>query len=325
VLQICRSIRIDEANTQMPQYCVHGLKLESDFEIPELPPLDAGSVILDDRPVFMTMATLPASIDHHAVSKDGYLIGNDEILIALDNGIRCHIADATAITLDQGSPQNASAARLFGLSAGLGCLLHQRKYLPIHSAAIKTPAGCVAFCGNAGDGKSTLAASFAASGFKLFSDDRLTFPDTPLHRFLAVPSVPVVHLFTESALLSGLGDSHLAVDSYRFGKHIHLIEDSYAVGPAPLVGLYFTDWLEDVDAAPSISVMNPVEAMIRLRRDVSLAHLVELLDQEQQFMQWSARMCGSLPVYHLARPRNQLRLDECMDLIIADITDKFGR
>lgn len=127
----------------MPHYCVHGLKLEADFEIPELQPAGAGSPILDDAPVQLSMAKLPDTIIHHAVSKDGYLIGKNEILIPLDNGIRCHVSQGQRIRLDPGRPENTPAARLFALSAGIGCLLHQRGYIPLHCAAIETPAGCI--------------------------------------------------------------------------------------------------------------------------------------------------------------------------------------
>ncbi len=307
----------------MPQYCVHGLLLNSGFDIPELPLLRKHQV-LDDIPVELVMTSLPATIKHHSVSSDGYLLGDNEILISQENDIRCHIAAGNRISIDPGSSQNEPAARLFALSAGLGCLLHQRNYIPLHCAAIDTPEGCIAFCGNAGDGKSTLAASFAKSGFKLFTDDRLTIHATSDDPYLAVPSLPTLHLFEDSGDLAGLGQDHLAVDSYRFGKHIHLVDEAYSQHPSPMAGLYFTDWHDDPDAEPTITKMNQIAAMMRLRRDVSLTHLIEPLGQEQRFMTWAAGLCARAPSFHLVRPRNKQHHARCMALINSHVRDTFG-
>ena len=307
----------------MPQYCVHGLLLNSDFDIPELPRLQKQQV-LDDIPVKLSMTTLPASIKHHSVSNDGYLLGDNEILISQENDIRCHIAAGNRITIDPGNKQNEPAARLFALSAGMGCLLHQRNYIPLHCAAIDTPAGCIAFCGNAGDGKSTIAASFRKSGFSLFTDDRLTIHTTSRHPYLAAPSTPTLHLFEDSGELAGLGEDHLAVDSYRFGKHIHLVHDAYSQHPSPMAGLYFTDWHDDPKAEPAITRMNQIAAMMRLRRDVSLTHLIEPMGQEQHFMTWAAGLCARVPSFHLLRPRNRQRHVHCMTLINSHVRDTFG-
>jgi hypothetical protein len=258
------------------------------------------------------------------VSKDGYLIADECVLIDTGFGVRCLVQQGDTITLDLATGCDIAVARFFALSAGIGTLLHQRGLIPLHAAAIQTSKGCVAFCGNAGDGKSTLAASLANAGYKLYTDDRLTVHETAQHRYLAVPSVPVAHLLEDSPGLSGIGSGNLAHQSYRFGKHVHLLQSSYAMQAAPLVGLYFTDWLQDPDAAPQIIPMNQLDAMMRLRRDVALAHLVELLGNEQRFLTWAAELCATRPSFHLLRPKNRQRHNECLDLIISHVEDTFG-
>jgi hypothetical protein len=307
------------------RYCLHGLVLESEIELPEAMPLASpdDARVLDQRPVRIVQASLPDTIEHHTISKDGYLIGNGQVFMHLTNGIRCLVEHGETVTIDPGNASQMAAARFFALSAGVGTLLHQRKYLPLHCAAIETPAGCVAFAGNAGDGKSTLAASFSGRGFKLFTDDRLTLHARPDAPYLATPSLPVLHLFDEGAGLAGLDGSELAVNSYRFGKHVHLVPDRYARTPSPLAGLYFTDWLEDASLDPVIAPMPAIDAMMRLRRDMSLAHLVELLGQEQEFLPWAAGLCRSIGIFTLQRPRDKSRHGECMDLIIDHVRGRF--
>jgi hypothetical protein len=312
------------ANTDF-SYCVHGLLVQSGFEFPELLAVSQAGpgAVLDPRPARVAMASLPETIDHQSVSKDGYLIGDGRVFMALTNGIRCLVEAGEKVTIDPGIDEAMPAARLFALSAGLGTLLHQRGYIPVHCAAIDTPAGCVVFAGNAGDGKSTLAASLSGAGFMLFTDDRLTIHPSGQSPYTAVPSVPVLHLFDDGAGLAGLDGSELAVNSYRFGKHVHLVPRRYASSPRPVAGLYFTDWHEDASAAPAITPMGSIDAMMRLRRDVSLAHLVELLGQETRFLSWAAGLCRSVPVFSLKRPRDRARHGESLDLIISHVRDTF--
>jgi hypothetical protein len=307
------------------RYCVHGLLVQTAFALPELLPVTADhpDAVLDAAPVNLVMSSLPGTIPHRAVSKDGYLISDSQVFMSLTNGIRCLVEAGGTVTVDPGHGDNEPAARLFALSAGIGSLLHQRGYFPLHCAAIDTPAGCVVFAGNAGDGKSTLAASLSGAGFMLFSDDRLTLHRTSQSDYTAAPSMPVLHLFDEGAGLAGLDGSELAIDSYRFGKHIHLAPGRYAARPKPVAGLYFTDWHEDASAAPVIGPMGSIDAMMRLRRDVSLAHLVELLGQERDFLPWAAGLCRSVPVFSLRRPKDKARHRESLDLIIRHVRENF--
>jgi hypothetical protein len=146
-----------------------------------------------------------------------------------------------------------------------------------------------------------------AAGFKLFTDDRLTLHARPDAPYLATPSLPVLHLFDEGAGLAGLDGSELAVNSYRFGKHVHLVPGRYAAGPSPLAGLYFTDWHEDASLDPVIAPMPAIDAMMRLRRDMSLAHLVELLGQEQDFLP-GPRACAGRSAYSRCNARATSRV-----------------
>ena len=307
------------------RYCVHGLLVQAAFAVPELLPVTADhpDQVLDVAPVSLVMSSLPETIPHQAVSKDGYLVSDDQVFMSLTNGIRCLVEAGGTVTVDPGQDDNEPAARLFALSAGIGSLLHQRGYFPLHCAAIDTPAGCVVFAGNAGDGKSTLAASLSGAGFMLFTDDRLTLHRTSQSDYTATASMPVLHLFEEGAGLAGLDGSELAIDSYRFGKHIHLVPGRYAARPRPVAGLYFTDWHDDASAAPAVGPMGSIDAMMRLRRDISLAHLVELLGHEKRFLPWAAGLCRSVPVFSLRRPKDMARHRESLDLIIRHVRENF--
>jgi len=77
-------------------------------------------------------------------------------------------------------------------------VLATRGALVLHASAVETPAGAVAFLGATGLGKSTLAASFAASGAALVTDDCLRV-EVGAGRPRAVPSHPSVRLWPGTA------------------------------------------------------------------------------------------------------------------------------
>jgi len=77
-------------------------------------------------------------------------------------------------------------------------VLAARGALVLHASAVETPAGAIAFLGATGLGKSTLAASFAASGAALVTDDCLRV-EVGGGRPRAVPSHPSVRLWPATA------------------------------------------------------------------------------------------------------------------------------
>lgn len=77
-------------------------------------------------------------------------------------------------------------------------LSHQGK-LVFHASAVEIADGAIAFMGVSGRGKSTLAASFAGSGFRFLTDDGLLL-EKSVDCYLAQPSHPSIRLWDDSRL-----------------------------------------------------------------------------------------------------------------------------
>ena len=80
------------------------------------------------------------------------------------------------------------------LNQVLPLALDKKGQMVLHSSAIETPQGIIAFLGIAGRGKSTLAASFAAQGFLLVTDDFLVMQEQDT-QWLGTPSYPGIRLW----------------------------------------------------------------------------------------------------------------------------------
>src|SRR2546422_4756257 len=84
-------------------------------------------------------------------------------------------------------------AHLF-LSQVLPLALSQQGRLVMHASAVATPHGAVAFLGAAGQGKSTLSASFVRRSFPLLTDDGLLLVEDGA-TLAGVPSYPEIRLW----------------------------------------------------------------------------------------------------------------------------------
>lgn len=83
------------------------------------------------------------------------------------------------------------------LNQVLPLALSKQGKLVFHASAVEVAGGALAFAAESGHGKSTLAASFAVSGFRFLTDDGLVVePTADGHRIL--PSHPSIRLWEDS-------------------------------------------------------------------------------------------------------------------------------
>lgn len=122
--------------------------------------------------------------------------------------------------------------RLFSLKPG---------YLVFHACAIQMADKVVAVIGQSGQGKSTLAAWFAAQGFPLLTDDCLVVRwDEGAGQWLAQPSYQSVRLWPDSVRALGIPDSELRefagyTTKKRTGREVDF---RFASKGAPLAGCF---------------------------------------------------------------------------------------
>jgi hypothetical protein len=107
----------------------------------------------------------------------------------------CAESTITHLILDHAVP------RLLSLTPG---------FVVFHASAVQVHGGVIAVLGKSGQGKSTLAASFAAQGHPLLTDDCLVVRwDEGAEQWLAQPSYQSVRLWPDSVGALGLAESDL--------------------------------------------------------------------------------------------------------------------
>ena len=141
--------------------------------------------------------------------RSGYLVRFPGVAVYLVSPDGCQISGAR---LRRTQPQ--TVAHLF-LTHVLPLALSLRGRLVLHASAVATPHGAVAFVGAAGQGKSTLSASFVRRAFPLIADDGLLLHDHG-GTLAGVPSYPEMRLWPD--VLSALG--HDGLEAHDIGHRV---------------------------------------------------------------------------------------------------------
>ncbi len=111
-------------------------------------------------------------------------------------------ADGLSATCSPAPDVTDTTSHHLYLNQVLPLMLSRQGKLVFHASAIEIADGAVAFAAESGRGKSTLAASFAASGSRFLTDDGLVLEASP-NGYQALPGYPSIRLWddSESALL----------------------------------------------------------------------------------------------------------------------------
>jgi hypothetical protein len=194
--------------------------------------------------------------------------------------------------------------------------------LVLHASAVASPVGAVAFAGETGQGKSTLAATFGKGGLPLLTDDCLMV-EAREGRLFGVPSYPGVRLWDDTVGALFEDETTLAtVAHYTHKRRLVLNNDApHANGdPVPLRRLYFLAPPAGRDAAGPIEIhpLSPQEAFMSL---VSVAFKLDMTDREMLKREFEAlASMATLPLfYSLSFPRNFACLPRVCEAILEHV------
>ncbi len=219
-----------------------------------------------------------------------------------------------------GTPE--STIRHLFLDQVVPLVLSRRESLVLHASAILTPQGVIGFVGKSGQGKSTLAACFGQSGFRLLSDDYLVLRKITLGEraddWVAIPSYPGVRLWPESSDgIFSVPPESAEIAHYTDKRRVSdpaLVP--FAVGPSALRCLYFlNDEREAFLPEPAILPLKPRKAFMKL---VSCAFSLDIRDKVRLERQFEAigQITRQLPCFQLEYARDFAMLPAVQRMIV---------
>lgn len=200
------------------------------------------------------------------------------------------------------------------LNQVLPLALSRQGKLMLHGSAVDIGGFGVAFLGESGRGKSTLAASFATGGDRFLTDDGLLL-EWADSRCMIIPSHPSIRLWEDSqdALI---GQSTAIAPAVSFTSKAQFLAGAgiaFCDEARPLSRVFF---LGEGDAlVPTIEPLRPAEALIELVKHSFLLD-IEARDMLAQHFDDLTRMAG-LPIYfRLDYPRRYNALAMVREAVI---------
>lgn len=208
----------------------------------------------------------------------------------------------------------ASVEHLFHNNV-LPMLLADRGALMLHGAAVDLGGFAVAFVGISGRGKSTLAASFAASGFPFLSDDSIRLEPTD-NAYVALPSYPSIRLWRDSdeAVLAGRASKMSGVTFSDKARYAAGDEILHAAEATRLRAIYVL--ARDGASETIIKLLGANEAMMEF---VQHSFILDIRSEHTLggHFERMATLAGKIPTYRLDYPRDYARLPDVRSAIIS--------
>jgi len=180
-----------------------GIRLRSDIELSFAKGIQVGEPDVD---LISATETFFGEISCDAVLKPtsyGWykyaLLDHDQIYLRWD-GMFEFLVDGDGRRLWFGSlgTNSLESLQVYLLGRALSFALVKQGFEPLHSTAIVLDGEALAFLGESGYGKSSLAAGFLGDGYRLLTDDLLVLHETG-GRLLAYPGPPRIKLFPKVA------------------------------------------------------------------------------------------------------------------------------
>ena len=204
-------------------YFAFGFSIRSERPIPELTEIASrGGAEADIR-----WRTLSAELPGAHYRDNVTQVASDAIQVTAHGVVRLRMRAEIEIAVDPFPGAVERDVRAYLLGTALGLLCHQRDLLPLHANVIVVRDQAIAFAGESGMGKSTLAAFFQKRGHNLLSDDvcAVSFPSGG--QPLAWSGIPRLRLWKDAADNFGIAPHRLdrlvtAHEKYSWALDAHI-------------------------------------------------------------------------------------------------------
>jgi hypothetical protein len=213
--------------------------------------------------------------------------------------------------------------RTFLLSQVLSFALLKQGIETLHATVIEVAGEAIAFVGDCGYGKSTLAAAFLHSGAKLLTDDLLALDirNSVPPLVLAHPGFPRIKLFPDSAkvlLKDPAAGRPLLPNSHKLV--FPLSDRAHTAGPKPLKAVYVLTAQGRDRRCQRVMIrrLPRQRACLSLIANAFNPVITDPPRLARQF-KWAAKLATAIPVKSLSYPKGLSRLPRVLAAIHADL------
>lgn len=295
-------------------YTAYGLNIHSDFQLSELIPAQSGGNVrirlgkLNDS---FLCAELNGAVTRVG---DGITVrASAEAFSFHWRGIgKAFVRKGCDVIIEPETGIDESDLSPYISGSILAVLLHQRGRMVLHASAVVIGGLAIAFLGEKGAGKSTLAAFLQNRGYMLLTDDLVPvkFVADEVH---AIPGFPRIRLWPDAVKSIGLDPQTLPRINSFINKLSHSCFDNFSNGPVRLDRIYVL--VEDSEIG--IEKLGPQESFIEITKNCYLSRYMDATGQTANHFRHCEALVASVPIFKLKRPHDFNLLSE-VSLMVED-------
>ncbi len=222
-------------------------------------------------------------------------------------------ADGTKVVAYPASDSDDATVEHLYINQMVPLALSRQGQPTFHASVVTIPGGAVAFLGNSGMGKSTLAASFALNGSSFLSDDALLVEETA-SGCRVKPSHPSIRLWEDSAeaLVDPRNPQSMPVSYSSKARLLAGEALAYNAEPQPLLAAYMLE----PDETPDVSIRT-LHGLDRHMAWVNNSFLLDVEDPEllKKHFGWTHRIASAVPTFALDYTRDYGILPDVRDAV----------
>lgn len=288
-------------------YSAYGMSIKSDIRLNDLIPTRS----VED--VSINLRELNDSYLDEEL-KDAVVFDRPGCVVRVSKNVMCYdwedfgtalIRNGNEVLIDPQAGVEREEFSPFITGAILAILLNQRGILVLHASAVIINGEAVAFLGDKGAGKSTLAAYLQKQGHGLISDDL-----APIilgnEKVQISPGYPRIKLWADSVKSVGLDWDTLPPISKFIDKRSYHCFDGFSTKPVNLSRIYIL--VEG--SAIEIKRLELAKAFIEITRNIYLGRYLQITRQNADYFRQCKAVVSAVPVFSLKRPHDHKTLSE---------------
>jgi hypothetical protein len=234
---------------------------------------------------------------------------NGEELLIVIPGVARYLVSVDRIDVEPAEGAGMNEVCAFLLGTVFGALCHLRGIYPLHASTIELGRRCIAFTGDSGAGKSTMAAMLIARGHRLVTDDVTYIRRTDAGKVQIWPGTNRLRLWDSA--MEGLRYAKQGVERERRGFDKFLVPVSHPVDADRPLRLHSIYQLESAASDEQIAIeqLRGAAAVEILLQNTFRLYIAEDTGRKGQVFAACTDVAREVPIFRLRRPMNLALLD----------------
>lgn len=279
-------------------YRICGIPVLSELLLPgaiQSEPLASG-----ENAVLITRATAPLALTNATTSGERWQANQTQFLLDVPEIAVFLIEDGERIFYSPNPGASEHDICVFLLGTAFGVLLHQRKAMVLHGAAVAHEGQAILLCGRSGAGKSTFAAALCNQGYSFVADDLCVITQKSHQPAQVLPDGRQFKLWGQSIDHLNWSDRRGQVVRESFDKYF--LPAPSAVNSAVTIAAIYMLSAEGPGRERGIHPLSLPDATRALEMESYRPYFRQLFNSPEAAIRQSTQILAYAPAFMLTRP-----------------------